>query len=47
MGIVYMKDILDAISESTGAVENAEIYFPDSLYGIDGVESEDWYETEI
>lgn len=45
MGIVYMKDILDAISESTG--ENAEIYFPDALYEIDGAESEDWYETEI
>ena len=45
MGIVYMKDILDAISESTR--ENAEIYFPDALYyWIDGVESEDWHETE-
>lgn len=38
MSIVYMKDILDAISESTG--ENAEIYFPDALYDIDGVETD-------
>lgn len=47
MGIVYMKDILDAISESTG--ENAEVFLPDTLYEIDGAENneEDWYETEI
>lgn len=45
MGTVYMADIIAAISESTG--ENAEIYFPDALYEVDGVESEDWYETEI
>lgn len=38
MDTIYMADIIAAISESTG--RSAEIYLPDTLYDIDGVEAD-------